>query len=68
MSMSEQFGELMGLAALLPISVLVGYGMGHYLDLWLGTTYFTVIFILLGAAAGLISLIREIQKSSQKNG
>ena len=67
-SMSEQFGEVMGLAALLPISVLVGYVMGHYLDQWLGTTYLTTVFLLLGAASGIISLVREIQKSSKKNG
>ena len=66
--MSEQFGEVMGLAALLPISVLVGYVMGHYLDQWLGTTYLTTVFLLLGAASGIISLVREIQKSSKKNG
>ena len=67
-SMSEQFGEIMGLAALLPISVVVGYVMGHYLDQWLGITYMTPIFLLLGAAAGLLQLVREIQKSTKKDG
>ena len=66
--MSEQFGEVMGLAALLPISVVVGYVMGNYLDQWLGTTYLTTVFLLLGAASGIFSLVREIQKSSKKNG
>ena len=65
-SMSEQFGELMGLAALLPICVVIGYVAGHFLDGKFGTTYLTLIFLLLGAAAGIISLIREIQKMTKK--
>ena len=58
-SMSEQFGALMGLAALLPISVVIGYVIGQFLDGKFGTTYMTVIFLLLGAAAGIISLDRK---------
>lgn len=67
-SMSEQFGALMGLAALLPISVVIGYVIGQFLDGKFGTTYMTVIFLLLGAAAGIISLVREIQKATKKDG
>ena len=67
-SMSEQFGELIGLAALMPICVVIGYFVGQFLDGKFGTTYLTVIFLLLGAAAGIISLIREIQKMTKKNG
>ena len=66
--MSEQFGELIGLAALMPICVVIGYFVGQFLDGKFGTTYLTVIFLLLGAAAGIISLIREIQKMTTKNG
>ena len=66
-SMAEQFGELMGLAALLPISVVIGYIMGQFLDGKFGTTYMTTVFLLLGAAAGLLSLIREIQKITKKD-
>lgn len=65
---SQQFGEVMGLAALLPISVIIGYVIGHYLDNWRGTTYFTVIFLILGAVAGIVSLLREIQKSNVGKG
>lgn len=67
-SMSEQFGEVMGLAALLPLCVVIGYFIGQFLDGKFGTTYLTVVFLLLGAAAGIISLVREIQKSTKKNG
>ena len=66
--MSEQFGELIGLAALMPICVVIGYFVGQFLDGKFGTTYLTVIFLLLGAAAGIISLIREIQKMTTKDG
>lgn len=66
--MSGQFGALMGLAALLPISVVIGYVIGQFLDGKFGTTYMTVIFLLLGAAAGIISLIREIRKATKNDG
>ena len=49
----------MGLAALIPISVMIGYAIGHYLDLWQSTTYFTPIFLILGAVAGLVGLVRN---------
>ena len=62
---SQQFGEVMGLAAHIPISVMIGYAIGHYLDLWQSTTYFTPIFLILGAVAGLVGLVREIQKGNQ---
>ena len=55
----------MGLAALIPISVMIGYAIGHYLDLWQSTTYFTPIFLILGAVAGLVGLVRNHRQTSK---
>lgn len=57
-----QFGRYSGLAFLIPCSILVGYAIGYFLDKHFGTTYFKLIFLLLGIASGLIELIRELNK------
>ena len=52
--------QFSGLALMLPAAVLVGYWLGAALDHWLHTgRVWTVIGVLLGAAAGLIELLRE---------
>ena len=58
----------MGLAALIPISVMIGYAIGHYLDLWQSTTYFTPIFLILGAVAGLVGPRSKSDKRSHRWG
>lgn len=50
----------MQLAFVVPISSVVGYAIGYYLDKLLRTTYLRVVFLLLGIAAGFIELIREV--------
>lgn len=57
----RQVGKYIGLAFLLPCCTLVGYAMGYFLDKAFGTHFLTLIFLLLGIAAGIIELIREIQ-------
>ena len=50
------------LAMLLPSATFVGYVIGYLLDRWLGTTWLSVLFLFLGIAAGVLELIRELQK------
>jgi F0F1-type ATP synthase assembly protein I len=57
---SRKIGEYLGLAMLLPISTFVGYGMGYGLDKLFGTHFLYIIFMVLGTASGIISLIREL--------
>ena len=64
----QQVGEYMGLAFLLPISVVIGYAIGYYLDQWFGTTYLRIIFLVLGVASGFISLVKELQKREKSDG
>jgi len=60
-----QLGRLLGLAFLLPCSALVGYLIGHFLDRAFGTTWLTLVFLLLGIAAGFIELFREMNAASK---
>jgi F0F1-type ATP synthase assembly protein I len=62
----SQFGRYSGLAFLIPCSVLVGYGIGYGLDKLFHTTYLTLVFLLLGIVAGMIELIRELNKDAGK--
>ncbi len=56
----KQVGRVVGLATLLPVSGFVGYVMGYYLDKWLGTHFLYIVFLILGIASGIISLIRDL--------
>jgi ATP synthase protein I len=48
---------------MLPASIAVGLLIGYFLDKWLGTNpWLLLVFSLLGAASGLISLTRAIIK------
>lgn len=60
-------GEYSSLATILPASVLVGYAIGYGLDKWLGTTYWSIVWLLLGVAAGIKQLIRKVLVDFQKD-
>jgi F0F1-type ATP synthase assembly protein I len=63
-----RYAQYTGLALLLPASTFVGYVIGYYLDKQFGTTWLKVLFLILGSAAGFISMIRQIMKSSDDDG
>jgi F0F1-type ATP synthase assembly protein I len=54
------FARYFSLALLLPVSTLVGYGIGYGLDHLFGTTFLKTVFMLLGSAAGFVQLIRGL--------
>lgn len=58
----QQLGALTSAGVVFPVSIAIGYGMGYYLDRWLGTTFLTVVFLLFGIAAGFVSFFRAISK------
>jgi F0F1-type ATP synthase assembly protein I len=60
-----RFVEYSGLALLLPVSTLVGYAIGYWLDVWLGTRWLRIVFLMLGSAAGFVQLIRQIMRDSR---
>lgn len=58
----RQLGRYSGLAFLIPVSILVGYTIGYFLDKAFGTGFLKVVFLFLGIASGLIELVRELTK------
>jgi F0F1-type ATP synthase assembly protein I len=61
----RQYARLAHLAFLLPVCCVVGYAIGFYLDRWLGTNFLFLIFLLLGIGAGIIQLVRELNKEDR---
>ena len=56
----RQLGPLFGAGMVFPVSIAIGYGMGYYLDRWLGTHFLYIVFLLFGIAAGFVSFFRTI--------
>jgi F0F1-type ATP synthase assembly protein I len=61
-SLPVQLGKYYGLIFVLPAAVLVGYGIGYALDKVFHTGFLKLVFLLLGVAAGIIDLLRELAK------
>ena len=59
---NKNVGQYLGLAMMLPIATFVGYGMGYGLDRLFGTHFLYLVFMVIGTAAGIIQLIRDLSK------
>ena len=57
-----QVARYLSLAIMLPMSSLVGYGIGYYLDGAFSTHSLKLVFLILGSVAGLLQLIRGLGK------
>ncbi|HEX5228438.1 MAG TPA: AtpZ/AtpI family protein [Bryobacteraceae bacterium] len=64
-SLPVQLGKYYGLIFVLPAAVLVGYGIGYGLDKLFHTGFLKIVFLLLGVAAGMIDLFRELGKDEK---
>ena len=62
----QQLGKYYGVAFLVPAAVLVGFGIGYFLDKLFGTGFLKIIFLFLGLASGMIELLRELSKDDGK--
>ena len=58
----QQLGKYYTIAFLLPACILVGFGIGYLLDKLFGTSLLKIVFLLLGVAAGILEVIREMSK------
>ena len=59
----RKIADLSSLGLMLPSSIAIGLFLGYYLDKSLGTQpWLLIIFLLLGIASGLISLIRGLNR------
>lgn len=64
-SSNSAFGDAMKLAIEPLVGVLFGLGVGLALDHWLGTKpIFLIVFLLLGAAAGMLNMMRSAMGTS----
>lgn len=61
------FGKYLSLALTLPGCVIAGYFLGTLLDRWLHAPVLRVIGILLGMAAGILQVFRELSRDDAKN-
>jgi F0F1-type ATP synthase assembly protein I len=64
-SLSVQVGKYYGMIFILPAAVLVGFGIGYALDKVFHTGFLKVVFLLLGVAAGILDLFRELSKDDK---
>jgi hypothetical protein len=55
-------GRYLSVGIMLPISSMVGYGIGYELDVHLGTHWLRIALMLLCTVGGFIQLIREISR------
>jgi F0F1-type ATP synthase assembly protein I len=56
----NNIGKYIELGLLLPISTGVGMAMGYGLDRLFGTHFLYIVFMVIGTAAGIVQLIREL--------
>jgi ATP synthase protein I len=62
----RELGKYSALGLEMAISVVVGLGIGYYLDKWLGTApWLMILWIGFGFAAGVRSLYRAAVRSGQ---
>lgn len=61
-SLPIQIGKYYGMIFIVPAAVLVGFGIGYGLDKVFHTSFLKIVFLLLGVAAGIIDLFRELTK------
>jgi F0F1-type ATP synthase assembly protein I len=61
-------GEYTSLAFLLPVSTLVGYGIGYLLDRAFGTHFLYIVFLVIGTASGFVQIIRQVTRDSSGDG
>lgn len=59
-------GRYLSLALTLPASVAAGYILATFANRWLHQSYLPAIGILLGMAAGLIQIFRELSRDQSK--
>jgi len=63
-SSNSELGKYLSLGMLLPISTLVGFGMGYGIDKLFHTSWIRYVFLALGTAAGFIEMIRELDSDT----
>jgi F0F1-type ATP synthase assembly protein I len=64
-SMMGAVARYTGMAFTVPAAVVVGYFIGGWLDSRFGTHWLYVVGVVLGAAAGLLQVVRQLTQDSR---
>jgi len=68
MGLWAQVGFYSSLGLILPAAAVGGFGLGWLLDRWLHTSpVFSLILGLVGAAAGLIDILRVLTRAEKRD-
>ncbi len=62
--MAQMLSEYTTLGLVLPISTLIGYGMGYGLDRLFGTHFLFIVFLIVGTVAGFVEVIRQLLRDA----
>jgi F0F1-type ATP synthase assembly protein I len=60
-------GEYTSLAFMLPASALIGYVLGYLLDKEFQTTWLYIVGLIVGIAAGLVQLVRQLMRDTSND-
>ena len=63
-----QAGRYMSLGMMPPAGAMIGYAIGYLLDGLFHTRFLYLVFLVLGAAGGVVGLIRELVGESKADG
>jgi ATP synthase protein I len=64
----QQIGTLATLGITLVAATAIGLAIGYQLDKWLRTSpWLTILFLLLGIAAGFVNLFRETWRAKEED-
>ncbi|HEY2381356.1 MAG TPA: AtpZ/AtpI family protein [Terriglobia bacterium] len=58
----KQLNFALSVGMVFPVSIVIGYVMGYFLDRWLGTTWLKILFLLFGVAAGFVNFVRMVSQ------
>jgi F0F1-type ATP synthase assembly protein I len=61
-------GRYLSLALTLPASVAAGYILGSAADRWLHAPWLRAVGIVLGMAAGVVQILRELSRETKAEG
>jgi F0F1-type ATP synthase assembly protein I len=67
-SMMNAVARYSGMAFTVPAAVVVGYFLGAWLDARFGTHALYIVGVVIGAAGGLIQVVRELTRDSGDGG
>ncbi len=66
-SVGRLMSDYMSMAMILPVSLLVGYGIGLGLDHLFGTHFWYIVWLIAGVVGGMRELIRKVEKEFDRD-